>query len=346
MNLTPCLLFLLTGTALLAGPTKPSDLVAEALPILQSRYVDFQALHYQPGDRLNDLIARSNGKISLHPPGADTAPTPILSTSLPGSILYWRLASFTPKTSWPDFETALNESTAQGVTGLILDLRTNLAPDDYSGAARLLAILEPHDATLAKFLSDPAPSEQPLHSPIMLLVNDKTLGAAEALAASLQADGALVIGRATAGKAAVFEEQTLSSGQVLRYMAGPVELPPGVPLWGHPVSPDIGLIVHDETEKAALALIDQNAITEVIGEADERHRMSEASLVRGEDPEEDAYLATLEKNSPAGRLKLPAIHDTVLITALDSLKAIEVSLRPVLPSTQADVPAQPGPPTP
>jgi hypothetical protein len=177
----------------------------------------------------------------------------------------------------------------------------------------------------------------------MVLVNDKSLGAAEALAACLKTDGALVVGRATAGKAAVFEEQKLSSGQVLRYMTGPVDLPPGSPLWGCPVSPDIGLTVHDETEKAALALIDQNAVAEVIGEADERHRMSEAALVRGENPEEDAYLATLEKNSPAGRLTLPAIHDTVLITALDSLKAIEVSLRPALPATQtqADPSTQP-----
>jgi hypothetical protein len=212
----------------------------------------------------------------------------------------------------------------------------------------VLGYFQPRDASLAKFLADPAPglAEHPPGLPILVLVNDKTIGAAEALAACLKADGALVVGRATEGKAAVFEEEKLSSGQVLRYMAAPVDLPSGSPSWGRPVSPDIGLTVHDETERAALVLIDQDAILDVIGEADERHRMSEAALVRDEDPEWDAYLATLEKNSGAGRLKLPSIRDTVLISALDSIKAIEVSLRPALPATQAEASIQPGRPSP
>jgi hypothetical protein len=58
--------------------------------------------------------------------------------------------------------------------------------------------------------------------------------------------------------------------------------------------------------------------------------MNEASLVKGQDPEWDEYLASLEKGPVL--LSLPRIHDTVLIGALDSLKAIRLS--------QSSIPAQ------
>jgi len=100
----------------------------------------------------------------------------------------------------------------------------------------------------------------------------------------------------------------------------------GTALWGQPISPDIGPVVNDSTERAALALIKDNHIADVIQESAERHRMSEASLVEGEDPEWDGYLASLEKKPVL--LSLPVIHDAVLISALDSLKAICLSQRP------------------
>ncbi len=46
-----------------------ADPIAEALPHLQAGYVDFAALHYKEGDKLSDLAARSDGRISLIMPG-------------------------------------------------------------------------------------------------------------------------------------------------------------------------------------------------------------------------------------------------------------------------------------
>jgi hypothetical protein len=85
------------------------------------------------------------------------------------------------------------------------------------------------------------------------------------------------------------------------------------------------LWVDDRSERAALTLIRDNQILDVIGESPERHRMSEAALVQGQDPEWDDYLATLERKPVL--LSLPVIHDVVLISALDSLKAIRLSER-------------------
>ena len=323
LNSTALSILLLTGLVLRAEPASvvsPSaapDPLAEALPILQSKYPDFQALNYKQGDRLGDLIARSEGKITLGAPEA--APIPILTATLPDGILYWRLASFAlpPGKSWPDLAPQLHQA-AGTAPGIILDLRANSTPDDYAGARLLLKFFDPN--------SD--------HLPIVVLTNDRTVGAAEAFAGYLQATGAIVVGRPSAGKAAIFQEDKLSTGQVLRYVAAPngsddpmsaFRFRNELPAWGRPVVPDIALKVNDRTEKAALVLIRDNHISDVIEESAERHRLSEASLVKGQDPELDDYLASLEKGPVL--LSLPAIHDVVLISALDSLRAIRLSER-------------------
>jgi len=103
-------------------------------------------------------------------------------------------------------------------------------------------------------------------------------------------------GRPTRGKAAVFDEQKLSSGPVLRFVSENITRADGTPLLGHPVVPDISLTVNDHNEKAALILIKDNQILDVIQESAERHRMTTASLVHGQDPEWDDYLASLGKS--------------------------------------------------
>ena len=330
---------------------------------MQAKYPDFKELQYKEGDHLSDLTARSGGKISINAPETMTSTAPALSVTvtLPDNILYWRLASFTPEKSWLDTGTQLQQ-VAPSTAGVILDLRSNIAPDDYRGATQMLGFFAPHDFTL--FRSSDTDSEYhdggnpvrleggqySFHCPIVVLTNNQTTGAAEALAACLKADGALVIGRATAGKMGVFEEQKLSSGQVLRYFVSPVGSkvdPTAVfqisqhPLpWNQPVTPDIDVAVNDRTEKGALMLIRDNHILDVIQESAERHRMNEAALVQGQDPEWDDYLASLEKKSDDHYMTLPPIHDAVLIRALDSIKAILVSQRRPLSPSQTETPPE------
>jgi hypothetical protein len=318
--------------------TAPSPVAAdpavEALPILQASYADFSVLKYQPGDKLDDLIARSDGGLSLVSP-AHSAPTPIITAILPGGVTYWRLASFTPKTSWAELAAQWKASASNDSSGVIVDLRSNEAPQDMRGAAQVMGFFAPADTTFARYLppendgtkaSPPdVPFKPSFRGPLVVLVDQHTSGAAEALAARLQTDGALTIGTPTAGKAAVFGESTLASGQILRFVADHLHAPDGSDLWHHPLNPDITIALTDHNEKAALTLIRDNQIQDVIQESAQRHRLSEASLVQGQDPEYDDYLSSLEKHPVL--LSLPVIHDTVLITALDSLKAIQLSQR-------------------
>jgi hypothetical protein len=329
------------ATAPSAPPASPADPIAEALPLLQARYVDFAGLHYKAGDKLADLLGRAGGKVSLIMPGT-VVPTPILTASLPNDIAYLRLGSFTPKKDWAGVVAEIKtlEST-QHVSGTVLDLRGN-ASDDYAGAAQVLSFVVPSDSSLRKHVlartsgKDGLPPlpvlTEPLPAPIAVVTNGQTAGAAEALAARLKLDGALVIGRATAGTG--FEEDKLSDGATLRFATALHPLPGDTLV--RPVTPDIAMTVDDHNERAALMLIREDHVLDVIQEQAERKRMSEATLVNGQDPEYDAYLATLE-NTPV-LLSLPRIHDPVLVTALDSVRAIRLSGSPLAEPAATEAP--------
>jgi hypothetical protein len=329
----------LAGSALWAEPAAvpppaAADPMAEALPVLQARYSDFPALNYKPGDKLDDIIARSNGEISLVPPDS-IAPTPIITAALPDGVIYWRLASFVPKKDWADLGADLQNSVQHGSTnGAILDLRSNEAPQDMRGASQVITLFAPGDSTLKRYnlkqvdrvlLTTDQGLDTNFSEPLIVLVNQRTSGAAEVLAACLKADGALVVGAQTSGRGADFADVKLSTGLILRFVTDHVHLANGLDLWNHPIVPDLSPADPDHNEKAALTLIRDNHIMDVIQEADERHRLSEATLVLGQDPEWDDYLGTLERKPVL--LSLPVIHDPVLIGALDSLKAIRLSQR-------------------
>jgi hypothetical protein len=317
-----------------AGTGAAADPLGEAMPVLQSGYYDFSRMDIRPGETLDDMVRSSGYGLSIQSPAAaKAAPEPILAALLPDQIVYCRAASFSPASSWGGLADQLGKWLAQGVQGIVLDLRSNGAPDDFDGAAHLAGLFLPAGAPLFD-LHDvrgqsqtytsiaPNPSQAiGAAAPLVVLTDKRTAGAAEALAAALRSHAALVLGEATAGRGGLFAEHPLASGQVLRYLTGEVFLPNGATLWEHPVVPDIDVTADAKKEQAALNLIGQQHIADVIGEAAQRHRMSEASLVRGEDPEIDASLAA--QSAGHGALASPlATQDIVLVDALDSLKAI------------------------
>jgi hypothetical protein len=352
------------------APTLTDAMQANALSRIKLEYLDYAGLNVKEGESLMDLVARSNGGLQFQRGSPNTLTdsntvSGILTASLPGSCFYIRLSNFTPKAGPGDFDADLHKALAQQPAGVILDLRNNrcVADRDFDMAALLAGLFdkgpllfsargyEPfwnswYDWTVAIKAYYPlgkgrptnidAGKSQPLLLPVVVLVNHQTSGAGEVLAATLQRSGALVLGQPTAGRAGVFKPIFLSDTLLLNVLTAKAYLPDGSVLWGYPVVPDIAIAVDERTEKAALTLIKDNQILDVIQESAERHRMSEASLVKGQDPEWDEYLASLERRSVL--LSLPVIHDVVLISALDSLKAIRLSQRPS-PPAQATVDA-------
>ncbi len=308
-----------------------TDLAAQAVMILQPAYPDFTALAYAPGDKLDDLVARSNGSITLIAAPA-IPPSPIRITAFPTGIVYCRFPSFTPKKTWDIVGGELRSAIDfWHVYGTIVDLRDNFS-NDYAGAAQAMAFFASNGAVLKNYSAYPSdpklPGEMAGHSlqgPLVVLVSSRTSGAAEVMAARLKADGAMVIGQKTAGATTFFSESPLSNGQVLRFAVAPLasttDKAPSLP-----VIPDITETVDDATEKAALAQIDDDHVSDVIQGAPQRHRMNEVALVQGQDPEWDDYLASLEKKPDDHfLLSLPPIRDEALIDAIDSVEAIRVT---------------------
>lgn len=296
------------------------------LALLRANYVDYDKIHAKSED-LHQMIAESRGSLSVAPVASSAAR--MYETELPGNVIYWRAGSFTPATTWDDLAAQANRSAATAA-GLILDLRSNTTPDDFEGALRVASFLSKGRPGLnfrhgqntfhpAAFSTTSVLEGQPT---VIVLVNHETRGAAEILAASLQANGALVMGGATEGKAAIFSEVPLASGNVLRYATAHVYLANGTDLWGHPVVPDVATRSNTRDEATVLSLIDQEKVADVIREDAARHRMSEAALVAGQDPEQDAFIAAHEQSATARQA--PVTRDVSLVEAMDSLKAIQV----------------------
>jgi hypothetical protein len=295
----------------------------ELLALLRANYVDFDKVNAKSGD-LHEMIAESQGGLSVAPAAPSSAR--MYAVMLPGNVIYWRAGSFTPATSWDNLAAQANRN-AVSAAGLILDLRSNYTPDDFAGALQVASFLSkgrpglnfPQSAFhAASFSASSVLQGQPT---VIVLTNRETRGAAEILAASLQQQGALVMGAATEGKAAIFSEVPLASGSVLRYATAHVYLSNGTDLWDRPVVPDVTTTTDDREEATALAVIDREQVGDVIHEYAPRQRMSEAALVAGQDPEQDAFIASHEE---AARPVVPATRDVALLEAMDSLKAIRV----------------------
>jgi hypothetical protein len=326
---TTCLVLTLLLAGLQFASAEPTSSVSsdkpELIALLRANYVDYAKIP-RKNDDLQSLIAQSKGGLSVAKASPTTAR--MFSEVLPGNVVYFRVGSFTPATSWQDLAAQANQDKGHS-PGLVVDLRNNTTPDDFSGAVQVANFMSEGQSGLvvrdgAAKTGSPATASLQGHPTIVVLTNRETRGAAEALAACLKAHGALVMGEATEGRAAIFKEVPLASGTVLRYASAHVYLADGTDLWDKPVVPDVTTSATEQDENNALALIDQKEVTEVIGEVGSRHRMSEAALVRGQDPEQDEFIASREKNTTAESSPLPAVRDLALVEAIDSLKAISV----------------------
>ncbi len=139
---------------------------------------------------------------------------------LPHNLGYLRLNGLYPE-SGHDVVQTLRGWAATGHFGLVLDLR-GAGGRDLSAAEAiaslfsdshtlLFALRDAGDRTLQEFKAHPG---TPLGMPTMVLVDHRTTGAAEVLAAALQASvrGAMLVGAETAGDPAVREAIALPSG--------------------------------------------------------------------------------------------------------------------------------------
>lgn len=222
--------------------------------------------------------------------------------------------------------------------GLVLDLRF-AGGEDYSEAASVADLFVADERPLLSWEGRTKRSTAKPHAwrqPLIVLINHETAAAAEALAGMLrQTERGLLIGSATAGRASMYREFPLSTGQRLRIATSRVRLGDGQELSAEGVRPDIEVTVGLDQERAfradpyrsvrfgslASAGADQTA-----GATNRppRRRLNEADLVRmqreGADFELDDDTTTARGEDRAPRL----VTDPVLARALDLLKGLAV----------------------
>jgi hypothetical protein len=268
------------------------------------------------------LLAQLSGKAMLVDSGVEeTMTNAALSKAviLESNVVFLRISCVANGLA-NKLNTAYRALTASNkVVGVVLDLRF-ADGDDYAAV--------PETAKL--FTTPKVPSS--IGGPLVVLVNDETRDAAEALAAGLQKSGtALIIGSTTVGEVKMFQEFPLKNGERLRIAIAPVTAG-NTPSVAH-VQPDITVTISPDEERVYFAdayaelskpsaSINSNSNAATNGFLPFIDRISEADLVRQQLKDSDHPVASppLASKEP----EKPVIEDPALARALDLIKGLAI----------------------
>ena len=245
------------------------------------------------------------------------------------SLGYIRFSGITAVSS-NDFKGALQNMGK--IVGLVLDLRF-ASGYDYDSAAAIVSQFLPARQPLLKLddkVLESFGQTDVLNIPLAVLINKQTEGAAEALAAILrEMQFGLLIGGNSAGRARVYKDFPLSTGQVLQIAESRVRLANGQELSPAGLSPD--LMVNTPLEQEKFYLEDPYATYIQTGGGPSgkdtanrlnitpRRGLNEAELVRRR-----REGVELESEPNAERPAVKVVKDPSLSRALDFLKGAAV----------------------
>lgn len=228
------------------------------------------------------------------PPPAP-APAPFRAELLDGRVGYVRPGSLGTE-SIAQLDAALEDFNAKKAEGIVLDLRGTPESSDFPLAAEvcdrfvpagtsLFSVVRPADKQEKIFSSS---SPEAFQGVIVVLADEDTAGAAEAIAGALRRHArAMVVGGKTSGRAAEFTTLPLGGGHHLRYASAEVRVEGLAPLYPRGIEPDLEVAQSGEEKKAILDGALDKGMAAYVFET-ERARMNEAALVAGTNPEIDA----------------------------------------------------------
>jgi hypothetical protein len=231
----------------------------------------------------------------------------------------------------PELRTCFSELTSTNrLSGLVLDLRLAQG-DDYSAAADIADLFLSEEVPLMNWgegLKRSVPKPDAITLPLAVLINGRTGGNAEALAAVLKQTGvALLIGNRTAGTAGIQQAFPLSEGGHLNITVSGIQLGDAQLIKPEGVKPDVEVRISANQESALLnpgrsegSVASTQSMEAETNGAPERPRMNEADLVRHwrgerltvEDAESASVAADRVSNDPA------------LLRALDLMEGLAI----------------------
>lgn len=277
---------------------------------------------------LLDLTGRG---VSLSPqasPNESTSPAPLYQEIIGEHIGYLRPGALR-KGDEAELDNALKNFAVKKVDALILDLRAAGQPADFAVAAEVAKRFVPKGEELfvlrgpeleksRTFTSDRSPAYSGFLS---VLIDQETVGAAEALASVLRArDKAILIGHETGGGAVGYAELPLPGGLVLRVASTEAVLPEQNAPLPHVVEPDIPVTLPLATKHEIFTQSLTSGMAQFVFEQDRPH-LNEAALLAGTNPEIEAMQ---ERQRRRARGEKPPLHDAVTQRAVDVITSIEV----------------------
>lgn len=223
--------------------------------------------------------------------------------------------------------------------GVVLDLRFARG-DDYNAAIDAANVFIDSEQTLLKWGEQSGrtkPNTHAIQLPLVVLVNQQTAGAAEALAGALSiSQAALIVGQRTAGKAMSWADFPLSTGQHLKIARSPVELGNGKAITSEGLKPDLLVEADEKNERSWLddpyrvimkpgtAAGAQPFLTSVTNRFNRRMNASEIGRRFREelDGQEHPEIPPPRQPNPAEE---KVVQDAALVRALDFLKGISAT---------------------
>lgn len=279
---------------------------------------------------LKGLVSALAPRVSLILPPSDSANNTVStlvtrSNLFDNSIAFLRIGSVAQGLQ-NDFGREFNAlATKAKPTGIILDLRY-AGGTDYGAAARFVELFTREKQPIMDWGAGTYSSQHKTNAvdaPLVVLVNSKTEGAAEALAAALRdVAGGLILGNTTAGRAFRYAEYKLQSGDVLRIAQGPVLSGKGKEFPSSGIKPDITVALSDSDELAWFSdpyySGPTNSAATVFTGA-RRGAMNEAELVRERRGDTENPAVARKPPTVAAQRQ---VQDPTLSRALDLLKGI------------------------
>jgi hypothetical protein len=283
------------------------------------------------------MVTALGPKVSLvtnNSPAATEHQSLTQSTLFEGDIAYLRIARVEEGLAKAVRDAYGQLTSSNKVSGIVLDLRY-ADGSGYAAAAAVADLFVSKNEPLlneGKGVISSREKKDAITTPVAVLINHKTAGAPEALAAMIRETGTgLILGSPTAGAAMVMQEFPLKDGERLRIGSAPITLGDGTPLPTQGIKPDIDVAVSEKVERdfyadAFLVVPDKNQVagastTNTANTTPPYYRLNEAELVRehkaGENPEEQTAKRPPEPQAPV-------VSDPALARALDLLKGLAV----------------------
>jgi hypothetical protein len=329
------LLPLLAATALAAQPPSggvdglSQDDVAKAVSALKGSFVRPSALSDADlaRDTLQGLLDRLSPEVALVSGSGDSMTAAPFYSEIYDETGYLRLGALTAENTGKASD-VLKAWASRQIGAVVLDLRGTPASSDFTTAAafeQMFCTKGTEMFRLDEGKTDPSAvktfstSVDPLFSGILVvLVDETTAEAPEAIAASLQESAkALIVGATTAGRALEYQDVPLN-GAVLRMAVAEVLLPDGKKPGTGGLKPDISVAPSSASRAALVQSVSTHGIASVIQEHDRPH-LNEAALVSGSNPEVDELEAEQSGAAPA-----PPLIDRQIEGALDLITSISI----------------------